>query len=200
MTRIILAIFITVFAAPGAFAQAKSAGEHVVTAGTLNVRLAADTNGKLAGKLYRGQKVEVLEVDDGWARISRYFDGASQGLSGSVARWVFAAHLSAESSAQQQARPVEQAPRPVQRKVDPDSPIYLAIKSSDDLAKYRGTFVSVSEKLVDAGTCKLSDFKDIGGWWRSAAHEPAPVYYTYCGGGNNNNRIYVNVDTGSVFR
>ncbi|MCP4469419.1 MAG: hypothetical protein GY815_01820 [Gammaproteobacteria bacterium] len=80
------------------------------------------------------------------------------------------------------------------------SRILEAMKSSDDLPKYRNTFAWVSAKLVDSGTCKLSGFRDIGGWWRSAAHKPSPVYYTYCGGGSNNDRIYVNAVTGEIFR
>jgi hypothetical protein len=200
MTRISITILIALCAFSSAYAEAKTPGDYVVSAGTLNVRLAANTAGKVAGKLSRGQVVEVFEVDDGWARISRYYDGTGEGQPGTVARWVFAAHLDTSTSSQQQGRPVAQAPRPVRTQVDPDSPVYDAIRASDDLAKYQGTFVAVSEELVDVGACELSDFRDIGGWWRSAAHKPEPVYYTYCGGGSNNHRIYVNADTGYVFR
>jgi len=200
MIRISTTLLIALFAFSSAYAEATAPGNYVVNASTLNVRLAANASGKISRKLVRGQAVEVLEVDDGWARISQYYDGASEGQPGSVARWVYAEHLSAEGSAQQQDRPAEPAFYRVQRQVDIDSPVYDAIRSSDDLAKYQGAFVTVSEELLDTGACELSDFRDIGGWWRSAAHKPDPVYYTYCGGGSNNHRIYVNVDTGNVFR
>ncbi len=200
MIRISITLLIALFALSSAYAEAKTPGDYVVSAGTLNVRLAANTTGKVAGKLARGQTVEVLEVDDGWARISHYFDGASEGQPGTVARWVFAAHLEARGYAQPPGKPVAQVSRPVRTLVDPNSPVFDAIRASDDLAQYQGTFVAVSEELVDAGACELSDFRDIGGWWRSAAHKPEPVYYTYCGGGSNNHRIYVNADTGYVFR
>jgi hypothetical protein len=200
MTRISIILLIALCAFSSAYAEAKTPGDYVVSAGTLNVRLAANTAGKVAGKLARGQTIEVFEVDDGWARISNYFDGASEGQPGMIARWVFAAHLVAGGVGQKQGSPVAQVSRPVRVQVDPNSPVYDAIRASDDLAKYQGTFVAVSEELVDVGACELSDFRDIGGWWRSAAHKPEPVYYTYCGGGSNNHRIYVNADTGYVFR
>jgi hypothetical protein len=161
------------------------------------VRLAANQTGKIAKSLYRGQTVDVLEVSEGWARISHYYDGVDEGLSGFVAQWVFAQHLSPVTV--DAGQPAE-TPKPVAVKVDVDSPIFKAISSSDDLDKYAGLFVQVSEKLVESGQCDLSDFVDIGGWWRSNAHTPRSIYYTYCGGANNENRIFVDTATGRVFR
>jgi hypothetical protein len=186
MTRVILALLIAVFSAPAAFAEARSSGTFFVTANTLNVRLAANTLGSVASKLHRGQEVEVFELTNGWARISEYFDGGSEGLSGNVARWVSATHLSAKP--------------PAPKKTDVNSSIAWAIEASDDLAKHQDTFVRVSKVLVDSGECKLSEFRDIGGWWRSAAHKSRPIYYTYCGGASNSHRIYVDIATGETFR
>jgi hypothetical protein len=186
MIRVILALLIAVFSAPAAFSQAKSPGAFFVTANTLNVRLAANTMGSVASKLHRGQEVEVFEIANGWARISEYFDGGSEGLSGKVARWVSATHLSAKP--------------PTPKKIDGNSSIVWAIGASDDLAKHQDAFVQVSKILVDSGECKISDFRDIGGWWRSAAHKPRPIYYTYCGGASNSHRIFVDITTGQTFR
>ena len=187
MTRVALSVFIAIFAVSIAFAKAESPGDFVVTAGTLNVRLAANKAGIVSSKLYEQEEVEVFEFKNGWARISQYYDGEIEGLSGNVARWVFATHLSAK--------------RTVAEKTIVNSPIVEAIKSSDDLAKFQDTFVSVSEKLVNSGECKLSDFEDIGGWWRSAEHKQAGlIYYTFCGDAGNNHRIYVNTATGKTFR
>lgn len=187
MTRVALTVFITIFTASIAFAASQLPGDFIVTAGTLNVRLAANKAGKVTNKLYRQQEVEVFEINNGWARISQYYVGETEGLSGDVARWVFATHLSAK--------------RPVEEKIIVDSPIVEAIISSDDLATYLDTFVSVSEELVKSGECKLSDFKDIGGWWRSAEHKQAgTIYYTFCGDATNNHRIYVDTATGKTFR
>ena len=186
MVKVIFTIFAAILIASTAFAEARSPGGFVVTADSLNVRLAAKETGKVTGKLFQREKVEVFEVKNGWARISEYYNEEIDGLSSKVARWVFATHLSAQ--------------RPVNMKVIDSSPIIEAIKSSDDLAMHQDTFVWVSDKLVKAGECKLSDFEDIGGWWRSVDHKPRPVYYTYCGGAIDNHRVYVNTATGETFR
>jgi hypothetical protein len=218
MTRTILAVFIAVFTTSSVFAEATYQGNFVVSADTLNVRQAANTVGKIADRLHRDEKIEVFEVKDGWARISEYFSVDKQGQSANVARWVFATHLSPVLPAQgrmdegdtivaammssedlTRSQDIAAADQPVQR-IDTHSPIALAIKASEDLAKYMGTFVSVSGKLIDAGECQLSDFEDIGGWWKSVDHQPRPIYYTYCGGASNNHRVFVNVSTGRVFR
>ena len=113
MTRVALTVFITIFTASIAFATSKLPADFIVTAGTLNVRLAANKAGKVTNKLYRQQEVEVFEFNNGWARISQYYVGETEGLSGEVARWVFATHLSAK--------------RPVEEKIIVDSPIVEAI-------------------------------------------------------------------------
>jgi hypothetical protein len=186
MTRLVITILIAICTVSTALAEARAPGGFVVTADSLNVRLAANETGKIADKLYQQEKVEVFEVNNGWARISEYYDAEIDGQPGKVARWVFAMHLS--------------APRPVENEMIVSAPIVEAIKSSDDLTIYHNIFARVSQKLVDSGECKLSDFEDIGGWWRSVPHKPRPVYYTYCGGGVDNHRVYVNTATGEIFR
>lgn len=69
-------------------------GEYYVTADTLNVRLAPKSDGSITNKLYRQQKLQVYEVKGGWARVSEYYDGSKEGVSGQVARWVSASYLS----------------------------------------------------------------------------------------------------------
>ena len=86
MKKLVLTVMIWLGLLTAAFAQAVDPGRYVVTATTLNVRLAADTSGKLVSRLRQAQFVEVLEIKDGWARISEYYDGAAEGLSGRVAR------------------------------------------------------------------------------------------------------------------
>jgi hypothetical protein len=186
MVKCIFILLVSFFAVPFAYAGATSPGDYYVVSEKLNVRLAPNKRGKITNTLYKRQKVEVFEIRDSWARVSRYYDGTVEGLSGDVARWVFSKHLSTK--------------RPAEEKVSVNSPIAKAIKSSDDFAKHQQVFESVSEKLVNSGKCKLSDFQDIGGWLRSTAHKPKPVYFTYCGGMSKNNRIYVNTLTGKTFR
>jgi hypothetical protein len=188
MLRVLLTVLMATCVVASAFAVAGAPGRYVVTTEQLNVRLASDRTGKVTKIFYQGQKIKVLEVSNGWARISEYYDGANDGIAGSVAQWVRATHLAALP------------PPKAKIKVDVNSPVFQAIKSSDDLDVHQGVFVTVSAKLVESGQCKLSDFRDIGGWWRSAAHNPRSVYYTYCGGASNDDRIYVDTATGRTFR
>jgi SH3 domain-containing protein len=187
MRNLLIVMLIAIVAAPFARAGAESAGNYYVTADRLNVRLAPNASGKATNSLFQRQKVTVFEVKDGWARISRYYDGSVEGVSGDVARWVSGKYLSSK-------RPAESD------KTDENSPIAVAIKSSDDFSKYRGVFVTASEQLIKSGTCNLGDFQEMGGWWRSTSSKPEPVYFTYCGGMTKSNRVYVNTSTGDTFR
>ena len=83
--------------------QGLRTGIAYVTANRLNVRLAPDPSGKITIVLDLGEKVNVLEVQGDWARISHYYDGSTEGLSGGVARWVAAEYLS-------DSRPVHSGP------------------------------------------------------------------------------------------
>jgi uncharacterized protein YgiM (DUF1202 family) len=134
-----------------AYAATTKAGEYYVTADRLNVRLAPNKTGKITNTLYKREKVEVIEISSGWARISRYYDGSLEGLPDMVARWVFAKYLSS-------SRPS------AKKEVKANSLIARAIKSSDDFLKHREVFISASEKLVNSGKCSLADFKEMGGW------------------------------------
>lgn len=164
-----------------------SPGNYYVIADKLNARLESNKYAKITNTLYKREKVEVFEVKNGWARISRYYDGAVEGVSGDVARWVFAKYLSAN--------------RPAEEQVNiSNSPVANAIKSSDDFSKYQNVFISASEKLIQSGKCSIADFKFAGGWARSFKHKPKLVYFAYCGGPTISDRIYLDPTSGATFR
>ena len=142
MKKVTLAVLIAFFTTSVAHAEATSPGDYYVTANSLNVRLAPNKAGKITNTLYKRQKVDVLQVKDGWARISRFYDGGVEGLSGEVARWVFAKYLSTNRPTEEQVTSL-------------NSPLAKAIKSSDDFSKYQKVFVSASDKLVKSGKCTL---------------------------------------------
>lgn len=187
MKKITLAIFLAFFTFSFAHADAISPGDFYVSSGKLNVRLAPNKTGKITNTLYQRQKVEVFEIKDGWARISRHYDGAAEGLSGNVSQWVFAKYLSANRAAEE-------------RTPNSNSPVAKAIKSSEDFSKYQSVFVSASDKLINSGKCTLGDFRQMGGWMRSSNHKPKPVYFTYCGGMAEGIRIYLDAVTGKTFQ
>lgn len=57
-----------------------------------------------------------------------------------------------------------------------------------------------AQELIAAGTCKASDFQEMGGWVKSSDRGSKPVYFTYCGGMRIQNRLYLNAATGEIFR
>ena len=183
--KYILALLITLSTISTAFAGATSPGIFYVSPGTLNVRLDADQSGKRIKKIRRSQEVEVFEIKGEWARISSYYDGETDGVSGMVAHWVSAKYL-------RSSKPTAQ--------IKTNSKVALAIKLSVDFSKYRNIFISASEKLITNGTCNLEEFRKLGGWWQSLKHKPEPVYVTYCGGATDSHRIYLNTKTGTTFK
>lgn len=187
MIRYISLLFISLSIITVAHAAAMTPGDYYVVADKLNVRLAPDISGKVTNILYRHQKVEVFEVNDGWARVSRYYDGSAEGVSANVARWVSAEFLSTTGS-------------PEADSINDTALLEKAIMLSDDYPLFQTVFISVSQELIKYGQCSLQDFKEMGGWWRSTSHESGSIYFTYCGDTGQENRIYLNAAIGKIFR
>lgn len=166
------------------FGAANSPGSYYVTTEVLNVRLSPNSSGKVTNQLYERQRVDVLEIKNGWARVSKYYSGSSEGIEGNVARWVSAKYLSSSKPKEIQA----------------NAPLEEAIKSSDTYSKYKATFIKASKSLIAKKQCSLADFKEMGGWLRSSSYKPKPVFYTYCGGMRSSNKVYLNAKTGRVFK
>ena len=61
------------------------------------------------------------------------------------------------------------------------------IRKSDDYNLYANVFLRTAKRLVNAGSCSIRDFKNNGGWIRSATYPS--VYFTYCGQAVTNNRV-----------
>ena len=182
LTFTVLSVPITALAQGGP-AEAIRTGAAYVTANRLNVRLAPSPSGKITNVLDRGQKVNVLEVQGEWARISRYYDGSIEGVSGGVARWVSTKYLSHS----------EYLDMALSKTLD------MALSNSDDFRKYRSTFLAAAKQLVSQRRCTVKDFEEWGGWTRSATHG-WPLYFTFCGGAHISNRIYLNVRNGRTSR
>ncbi len=151
----------------------------------LNVRLSPSKYGKKTSVLLKGQRVDVYEIENGWARVTEYYDGYSEGLNGRVARWVYAKYLSTT--------------KPKKKVIKSNSPVAKSLEASDDYEKYHKSFISVSEQLIKNGTCTIKDFNDQGGWARSTTKGKG-VYFTYCGGMRLSNKVYINVITGKISR
>jgi hypothetical protein len=61
--------------------------------------------------LYRQQRVDVYEVRDGWARISKYYNGQLDGSDGQIAAWIPADKLSDKRLPDLKQPPIAQDPR-----------------------------------------------------------------------------------------
>ncbi len=141
--KLVLVIFILLSINSNVYAVASNPGYYYVSSERLNVRLAANKTGRITNTLDKRQKVKVFEIRNGWARISSYYEGWSEGVSGDVARWVFAKNLSSN--------------RPKEVTVDVKSPIVISklpenagglILLAPDVAK-DGNIVPVTIKIEE---------------------------------------------------
>jgi hypothetical protein len=74
-------------------------------------RLGPSWDEKVTNTLYRQEEVDVYETKAGWARVSRFYDGAVEDHSGTVARWVPIAGLSSSRPADLPQPPTPNDPR-----------------------------------------------------------------------------------------
>ena len=142
-----------------------------------------EIDGLITGYLYKGEKVEVLEKQGDWARISDYIvlkEGGPQ-----IAEWVVMSGLSSD----------EVVISNKENKEILDS--YLV--KSDDLKLYQEKFRNSVAKLISEGECEPSDFEELGGWVRSVRYSERDVYFIYCGGLSLENKIYLDVNTNEIF-
>lgn len=175
-----------------------------VTSGRLIRRTCPSVSCGVVGRLFFREGVTVHEERDGWARITQPYDASCVGgrseyvdtgnatcddtngiVDGQFAEWVSMKYLS-------ETRPPDPAADA--------SGIKELVAGSDDFARYRTAFAEAAQSLIAQRRCTERDFRDMGGWVKSTSHSNQPVYFTYCGGSTVANRLYLNADTGEVFR
>ncbi len=142
-----------------------------------------EVDGLITDYLYKGEKVEVLEKQGEWARISDYIvlkEGGPQ-----TAEWVAMSGLSNDEVIISEKESKEIL----------DS--YLV--KSDDLKIHQEKFRNAVAKLISEGECAPSDFEELGGWVKSVKYSERDVYFIYCGGLSLENKIYFDVNTNEIF-
>ncbi|KFE33221.1 hypothetical protein DN31_85 [Vibrio mimicus] len=72
------------------------------------------------------------------------------------------------------------------------------IEGSDDFLTYKEKFLTTTDTLLKEGICSPKDFEELSGWVRSVTFGTEPVYFIYCGGLSQANKIYLNVETGKI--
>ncbi|CAH6785549.1 SH3 domain-containing protein [Vibrio chagasii] len=158
--------------------------EFYVSDRKLKVVEQPEVDGLITDYLYKGEKVEVLEKQGDWGRISDYIvlkEGGSQ-----TAEWVSMSGLSND----------EVIISEKENKEILDS--YLV--KSDDLKLYQETFRNSVAKLISEGECEPGDFEELGGWVKSVRYKDRNVYFIYCGGLSLENKIYLDVNTNEIFK
>lgn len=170
----------------------------------LNRHTCPSKNCGVVGQYFFREGAEIFESKAEWGRVSKYYSAScSNGISeyvdsgnakcepengivdGKFAEWVVMKSLS------------EQRPR--DPALDAKASERLVAKS-DDFRKYRKVFVEAADALIRNRQCKEKDFIEWGGWIKSTNHRIEPIYFMYCGDPNRPNRIYLNAETGEIFR
>lgn len=169
---------------------------------TLNKRTCPSTSCGIVGQVMKGNKLSVLAKENGFARVTDYNDSCTNGIhdwvkagdnrctqangmrNGKFAEWVSLNHLSAEPPKAPPANGID----------------YSLVKDSDDFDRHRDIFLKTSLKLISDGRCSRADFKKYQWWKSTTTYKNKPVYFTYCGAAHVDNRIYLNVSNGKVFK
>lgn len=142
-----------------------------------------DHNALVVDTIYKGEKVVVLEKSNGWYRISDYLvyeDGGEE-----TAEWLDAKGLSDAE--------------PVIKEQERLEILDGYLQKSDDLKDNLEIFRNKTQLLLDDNTCEPEDFTELGGWVRSVTYKQRNVYFIYCGGLEQENKIYLDVNSGEIF-
>jgi hypothetical protein len=155
-----------------------------------------------------GEKLEQLREQEGKQRFRRlgYLVAALggvalgflAGIAGSIDFWP---EQGVASPAPAATRKVGLPAAPQHKPAVPPR-LIAAINTSDDYETYAAAFQRATKTLIDQGTCTFTDFETGGPWQKSATTYAAlPVYFTYCGNhASISGRIYLNAETGEIFR
>ena len=166
----VLILLLNIVLTHSAIAGEFKAGSYFVKETALEERLAPNPKGKVTNRIYRQQKVDVLEVKGNWARVSKYYDGEVEGEKGQVARWVLIKGLSA-------TRPADLA----QPTIKSDSRILKnaipkvgenGLNENDIKILYSG-----ATKFLNSGQCAYVEYGD------KSVSKPN-TYFVNCGGPN----------------
>jgi hypothetical protein len=169
MTRLVLACSVFLLAAP-ASAGVDGPGTYYVSAKQTAERLGPSSDATVTNTIYRQQKVDVFEVRRGWARVSKFYDGQSEGMSGEVvARWVSVGDLA-------KVRPAD-LPQP---KIATDPRIQGLPKVGDDGLTERDVRILYegARHFLETGQCSRVEYGDKD-------QDATDRYYINCGGPQN---------------
>ncbi|PQJ43394.1 hypothetical protein BTO00_15540 [Vibrio campbellii] len=164
-------------------APAPEITEYYVIERRIDVYNKPEHQALVVDSLYKGEKVSVLEKVDGWFRLSDYIVYEEGGEE--TAEWVDSKGLSDAE--------------PVIKEHERLEILDGYLQKSDDLKTHLDMFRNKTQQLLYDETCDPSDFEELGGWVRSVTYKTRNVYFIYCGGLEQENKIYLDVDKGEIF-
>lgn len=177
------------------FAETTSTGKHYVNTNALKVRTAPTTKSTHTYNIYRGYKVRVYELQNGWARITRYKTSTEDGKFIKKARWVYAKFITSVNAKKKRKNRKSSSKKTVKNKTSHEEALAKVLKPSDNYDKYAKIFQTASLKLIKEKRCRVNDFKKMRGWVEAS---PTTTYFTYCGGFKKTNKVYLNIQTGEI--
>lgn len=157
--------------------------DYYVNEPTLGVREQPDRDGFVHRLLYRGEPVFLYEKQQSWGRLTPFYVYEEGGPE--VAEWIPLDGLVVDP--------------PVITPEERRETVLSYIMNSDDLDIFQTMFIQTTDRLLSDKTCVPGDFKELGGWVRSVRYQSEDVYFVYCGGLNQANKIYLNAQTGAIF-
>lgn len=169
MKKISVLIFAMFFTYP-TFAREFNTGSYFVNETVLEERLAPNPKGKVTNRIYRQQKVDVLEVKGSWARISKYYNGEVEGEKGQVARWVLIKGLSSIRPSDLAQPTIKSDPRILKDAIPKVGE--NGLNESDIKILYKG-----ATKLLNSGQCTNVEYAD-------KSTSKSNTYFINCGGQN----------------
>lgn len=75
------------------------------------------------------------------------------------------------------------------------------VEGSDDIDTHRAMFARVAIEMLAKNSCTEREFIENGGWKRTpSTFDSSSIYYIYCGGTATADRLFLDAETGEVYR
>lgn len=157
------------------------------------------------GYAFLGEKRDVYEIVNNWARVSEEYDAHCENGVSKYIRIVGGGNSACtKSNGINNGKFHKWIPVKSMSKKKPIDPaigakgIEVLVANSQDYRIYKKVFVDAAKELIDKNICNEKDFHDFGGFMRSTIYRDKPIYFTYCGGMYPSNKIHLDVSNGKI--
>jgi hypothetical protein len=136
---------------------------------------------QVVGKTELREVVKVYQEKGRWSRVQSWINETT-----GKSQWIYNEHLSTEHpgvTVQERYQTIKQL-----------------IASTDDFEQYEARFIELTDSVLQSKQCSEEDLTQLKGWIRSFNYPDEPIYYSYCGGLEVEDKLYINLDSGDVFR